>query len=308
MRLDQYAGVCAAIGTGFPLPAALENDGLDTRVWMRAAPAWAAKLAAQSPGDLLRRAYAQKLNEADAWLGRQIKPMDEDMESWLGFLGAWSVDPAPLSFLSRLRLIASDVTRLQRGWSQRLATDQALRKKTLTLAARRPTRLPSVRIVPARLRPFPWSSPRTRQLANGPSRATAAIAELSAGPVAVALATPSFLLARPSVLPMPAARRADPTTLAFTLPGRATLPFAPAPAPVPELTMEQHASLCAEIALAPGRLTDILQRYRIAPQARERLDRHYADLFASCPEARIAWEHAYRTYEEWLSSNPRRCG
>lgn len=157
LRLEQYAGVCAALGLGFPLSEALANEQIGHDRWLRAAPAWAAKLAATDPQSPIRRAHAARLSEAESWLGRRVKPLDEDLESWLSFLGAWSTHPAPLSMLSTLGLVPSDIARLQQGWTQRMATDPALCRRALQIALRRPSRLPTIRITPASLRPFPWS-------------------------------------------------------------------------------------------------------------------------------------------------------
>ncbi len=83
----------------------------------------------------------------------------------------------------------------------------------------------------------------------------------------------------------------------------AALPFArgaaPPPAPAPRLTLEQHASLCCEIADAPERAAEAMVRYQVTPAEKEGADQHYAARFASEPAARAAWEAAYRTYREW---------
>jgi hypothetical protein len=196
LRLEQHAGVCAALGLGFPLSDALANDRIEHATWLRAAPAWAAKLAASDSQTAIRRAYTARLAEADVWLGRRIKPLDEDLESWLSFLGAWSAAPAQLSLLSGLGLTTSDIARLQQGWTRRMAADPALCRRALEIALRRPSRLPAVQVIPATLRPFPWSdrAPATTR----PSRPVGHAAPPTTPPK-VAVLTPSFMRNNPSV-------------------------------------------------------------------------------------------------------------
>lgn len=196
LRLEQYAGVCAALGLGFPLSAALANDRIEHGKWLRAAPAWAARLAGSDSQSALRRAYSAKLTEAESWLGRRVKPLDEDLESWLSFLGAWSAHPTPLSMLSSLGLLASDVARLQQGWAQRMARHPALCRRALEIAVKRPCRLPTIQILPASLRPFPWSDPAPAPTA--PSTPIQAAPPATPSPPVVVL-TPSFMLSTPAM-------------------------------------------------------------------------------------------------------------
>ncbi len=74
----------------------------------------------------------------------------------------------------------------------------------------------------------------------------------------------------------------------------------------PLLTLEQHASLTVELAMAPERRAEILARYRITPEQKDPLDRHYERLTQEDPEQRAAWHAAYRAYHAWLiSTGPR---
>ncbi|MEZ4301405.1 MAG: hypothetical protein R3B70_41105, partial [Polyangiaceae bacterium] len=452
LRLDRYAGISASLLEGFSLEAALENDGLSEKRWARGAPSWAAKLGAEPPGGLLRKAYAGKVLEARAFLGRRILPIDAELESWLSFLGACSADPSPPTLLARLGLRGADLSQLHALWAGRIERDEELTRQAFSLARKGKISIPTLRIVLPVLRPFPWSgSP-----APAPVRAPEPEAHPPSAPPSdspsppPSLATPSFLLpneraaggagssARPldpgtsefvlpaaMVLPFAARNTADPGTTsraapavsesmardeppprsapapdiqargetvavfelprgnvlpfsseaapppkvegttgtldAFELPIRPPLPFsaassaapsgslgpsgaekppsppvaprrdaggigetvlafdlstllsrtpsppqkpreyapAPPPAAVP-LTMEQHASLCAELALYAGREAEILARYRVTPEARARLDKHYLSLVSESPEKRAAWNTAYRAYYEYL--------
>ena len=75
----------------------------------------------------------------------------------------------------------------------------------------------------------------------------------------------------------------------------------------PELTLEQYASLCAELAMRPERAAEVLARYRQTAESRARLDQHYRARVEGSPEVRAAWERAYQAYYEWLkrSGGPR---
>ncbi len=83
---------------------------------------------------------------------------------------------------------------------------------------------------------------------------------------------------------------------------RAVLPFARGAAPVvptSKLTLQQHASLCCEIAEAPERAAEAMARYHVTAAEKEGADRHHAAWFAREPAARAAWDEAYRTYRVW---------
>ena len=75
------------------------------------------------------------------------------------------------------------------------------------------------------------------------------------------------------------------------------------PPPPPPLTLEQHASLTVELAMAPDKGPAILARYRITPAQKEQLDLHYERLVREDPQKHAAWHAAYRAYHAWLVSN-----
>ena len=101
-------------------------------------------------------------------------------------------------------------------------------------------------------------------------------------------------------LPFPraAARAGDAPTAAD--------PNAPLPPPPPpaaqRLTLEQYASLCVEIALAPAREIEALARYRITPREKVLTDEYYRERIAANPEVRAAWERSFQSYQAWLQS------
>jgi hypothetical protein len=68
----------------------------------------------------------------------------------------------------------------------------------------------------------------------------------------------------------------------------------------PPLSLEQHASLTVEIALAPERALSTIARYGLTPEAKRAVDEHYRAVVAANPGMREAWNRAYRTYYEWL--------
>lgn len=70
------------------------------------------------------------------------------------------------------------------------------------------------------------------------------------------------------------------------------------PTAKPALTLEQHASLCAELAFAPHRTAEVLSRYGVTADAKRSLDAFYA----GATEQKAGWEAAYRTYYAWLAS------
>jgi hypothetical protein len=106
------------------------------------------------------------------------------------------------------------------------------------------------------------------------------------------------------LLPFSGAPPADPLTgRASVVPGESPLNAAsPGADDAPALTLEQHASLCVELARHADRAGEILARYGLDAEGKVALDTHYRAVVAASPEQRAAWDKAYRTYDAWLAS------
>jgi hypothetical protein len=73
----------------------------------------------------------------------------------------------------------------------------------------------------------------------------------------------------------------------------------------PRFTIEQYASLRAELAVWPARSAEILVRYHVLDEAaRGALDAHWQKHFAEHPEARAAFESGLAAYTRWLHAQP----
>jgi hypothetical protein len=89
-----------------------------------------------------------------------------------------------------------------------------------------------------------------------------------------------------------------------------TLPFLmPEPPasrpPEPEqalLSLEQHASLCVELALQPDRTVAILLRYQITQDHKARADAYWRERARAEPDVEAAWARAFETYRKWFLS------
>ncbi|MDI1482515.1 hypothetical protein [Polyangium sp. y55x31] len=115
-------------------------------------------------------------------------------------------------------------------------------------------------------------------------------------------ALPAVRPAEPILVPPKVARPEPPTTVPAPPPRVEPEPRLPPPA----LTLEQHASLTVELAMAPDKRAEILARYRITPEQKSELDRHYERLVQRDASKHAAWHAAYRTYHAWLvSTGPR---
>jgi hypothetical protein len=188
VRLDQYAGVTAALAEGVALREVLAQERIDEEAWPAADRAW--KEAFVEAPDLLLR-YMQLRRKAEDCLSRRIEPLEDDPAAWAGLLGALALDRDPDRVLQSLGLRMSDVGRLGRLWRDKVESDPALVERLTNLAGNaKPPKV--VRCGPAVLRPFPWT-PRPGSSAQ-PAEAAAitSLAEpLEAAPPAVAV--PSYL-------------------------------------------------------------------------------------------------------------------
>jgi hypothetical protein len=75
--------------------------------------------------------------------------------------------------------------------------------------------------------------------------------------------------------------------------------------PFPRLTLEQYASLHAELAVRPERSGETLLRYHVLHEAaRGALDEHWRKQFADHPEARATFEGMLAQFTGWLRTLP----
>ncbi|WP_437334285.1 hypothetical protein [Sorangium sp. So ce394] len=149
MSLACYAAVHAALSEGFSLDAALLRERVSPASWGDAEPAWAARLAESAGGDqaLLGR-YDALLAEARARFSRRMRPIDEDLRAWLGFLRAWSSSGDHLAFLDARGVRFSDIARLQLRWAERIASDAGLREQVLAIVGEPPGPCPDIAVDP----------------------------------------------------------------------------------------------------------------------------------------------------------------
>lgn len=92
-----------------------------------------------------------------------------------------------------------------------------------------------------------------------------------------------------------------------------TLPFgkrkaqaAPDAVSWPRLTLQQYASLCAELSVAAQDETEILRRYHITGvAARKAVDREWQDRLATHADTQAEWQRLYSEFRDWLLHKPR---
>lgn len=77
------------------------------------------------------------------------------------------------------------------------------------------------------------------------------------------------------------------------------------PAPHPQLTVAQYASLTVDLAMAPARRAETLLRYRLTEADVAALDAAHKARFLTDPAARAQFDQATATYRAWLSANRR---
>jgi hypothetical protein len=435
MTLEQHAGVTAALAEGFTLDAAMANERLEVGLWRLADTEWKARVTEDGLSSALFGAYRAKLEEAEEWLTRSVRPLEDDFAAWVAFVRAWDKHPAPFDMLAAIDLRMSDVARLQRRWGQRVKSEPALVKQFRELWQKDAGELPRVVAAPAQLRPFPWSpgpavAPARSAWSKGDARRTEAPAldRPAPAPGVASMLDVSFYryvaakarvaeepgneesaleklgyvdfarvdaawqarLEKDAALasdyrrllqhererlratmsctesalptsgpaPVPAAQPAapgpraphevagasldvgraardfgarrlsieiprdlpPPRSVAARQPSRPPAPslridtpapgFTPAPArpwPAPPLlTLEQHASLCAELARSPAHTAAILARYGLTPDAKVALDAHYRGQVAADPALRERWQRAYQSYQAWMMGTPGR--
>jgi hypothetical protein len=167
VSLASFAAVQAALAEGFELGVVLEREGLEPALWLEAEDAWSDRLTEDLEQDgPLQEAFDQHFAEAQDRLARPVPPLDDDLPSWLDFVRHWASASEPVLFLSRLGLHPSDVIRLHRAWSKRLAEDPALSQRAKEILEREPGPLPAVLPAP-RVLDDPATAPSTAPAGPG---------------------------------------------------------------------------------------------------------------------------------------------
>src|SRR5262249_5733336 len=155
LRLDQYAGITAALAEGIALHEVLAQEHVEEAAWPAADRAWKEALA-ESPDLQLR--YMRLRRQAEDCLSRRIEPLEDDPAAWAGLLGALAMADEPDRVLQPLGLRMTDVGRLGRSWRVKAEKDSAVADSLGKLTGK--ATLPrSIRCGPTELRPFPWTPP-----------------------------------------------------------------------------------------------------------------------------------------------------
>jgi hypothetical protein len=76
--------------------------------------------------------------------------------------------------------------------------------------------------------------------------------------------------------------------------------------PVPELSLEAYASLCAKLAVSPGDAERIFERYGLAsPDVRKAVDEAWKERLRREPKLYEEWQQLYRMfYARWKHEGP----
>ena len=76
-----------------------------------------------------------------------------------------------------------------------------------------------------------------------------------------------------------------------------------AAADLPDLSVEQYASLCVDRTMSPGADAAVAERYRVLTQeALQALDTRWSQRFQAEGELYRRWQQAYAQYEAWIRS------
>jgi len=152
ISLRQFAGIRAALTEGFPLSDVLDQEGVPQWRW----PALERELTVRITADPQAfEAFTADLQTAEDHLSRQVRPIDEDLAAWVGFIEAYRTGGQALLDAHGLR--PTDVGRLQRKWQTSLSEDDELRQRAEKLGQRPPPSPTQIEAGSAELTPFPWT-------------------------------------------------------------------------------------------------------------------------------------------------------
>jgi hypothetical protein len=322
VSLAKYAAVNAALTEGFPLPDILAVEGLSAPAWKEADVALKVELT-RDPATLA--SYAAELAAAEDWLSRRVTPLEDDPNAWVAFLHAFSTSPEPFELLETNGLGMNDISRLRRRWERRVAQENGLEKELAKLA-REPGELPPIQVEPAVLRRSraaeaaqaaihveepPTSSIAAHRALNAHRSVLQALAANKAQADTDVRPQPSMTPDMAPDIAMSAPANPGPAALPPGMRGfvdmRSTqlspeapptnpaLPFVGAA--IPQLTLEQYAWMCVELALYPAHTPEVLRRHGVNAEQRARLDAYWGARVRGDGSVKAAWDRFY--IEHW---------
>jgi hypothetical protein len=312
--LPQFAAVVAALTEGFGLRAVLAVEGLNATQWTEADPGWSQRIR-QDPKLLAR--YQTALTVAQSRLFSQDKPVhaegapDKPMRrpckarlvpSWIGFTASsapveTTASGAPESSLPtymREPPPRHDIAGADTGMSFKVPADYFPLRATGEPSSTRPVNkktqaLPVRPEMPAHLtNGLPFMNPSSHDLDKASVR-------VEAGAVSDGTETLDASEIKALALPW--------DTGSSSLPVRATA--APHAIAQPSLSLEHHACLCLEIAVAPAREAEALARYGVTAADKALANEYYRARIAADPELYARWNHAYSAHHARLTQRPR---
>jgi hypothetical protein len=126
--LATFAAVSAGIAEGFDEEEVLAHHEVPPGTWLTAKTTWTRKLVDEGQDGPLFGDYRVALHRREDELGREVDPIDRELDPWLSFVAATQAeDPAALFTRTGLRL--PDLSRLSRAWSARLDADPDLKAR-----------------------------------------------------------------------------------------------------------------------------------------------------------------------------------
>jgi hypothetical protein len=159
--LARVAFIQAGLADGLSLDELLEHQDVDAASWGRAQQAFSRLFArGAKEGDAFAlEVDALAARARAAWM-RKLTPLDEEVGAFLDFERHYATSVDGLAFLRERRMRPSDLTRLERLWNERFASDPEQRALALARMAEEPGPCPEVRPEPPRL--IAPAAPRAR--------------------------------------------------------------------------------------------------------------------------------------------------
>lgn len=141
VTLTQYAAVLAALAEGHDLPRVLAQETIEPARWSDAERAWATELAEAAGEGPVAEAFERCLALGQDRYGRRLPPLDEDLRAFLDFRRRFTTHADPIAFAESLGLRLTEVTRLCRMWSERMARDPAFAERAQVILREEPGEL-----------------------------------------------------------------------------------------------------------------------------------------------------------------------
>lgn len=308
LDLLQFAALSAELEVGVPLAELCARERISVEQWQSTQEVWFARIAEDAAGK--RFELIERYNAALVARRRALQDQKNSPGGAPSRPDSTPAAPAPEAALHRPEAVSAEPAPRESPRPPppaEVPSPPALvpPKKDLGVTTAEPFIAPLARASALPFQPASGATPPPSQpnIQSGGLPFRQSSAELSAPAPAKPRSSTIDLAttAAPSTAPLPPIVAGSSSVLPFRPAPTAAPPSPAGPAPRTRLSLEQFASLAAEIAAAPSRIAEVRARYGLDESSHRREVEAYHQLFSAHEDLYRHFGALFQSYREWFA-------